>query len=138
MYNKSNLYIKVDLIKLTQEESNDQKIRASALNDEKMTEAERLARDILAPLAVAELMKREGTPEQKQIAVARGQLFAECSAVCSGALWFCGDADERKALTLADGFRPRAFGRCCSGACFVLILQNSFEEERAYLVRPSW
>ena len=106
--------IKVDLIKLTQEESNEQKIRASAFNDEKMTEAEKLARDILAPLAVAELLRREGT------------------------LWFCGDSDERDALTLADGFRPRAFGRCCPGACFVLILQNNEEEERAYLVRPNW
>lgn len=130
--------IKVDLIKLNQEESNEQKIRASALNDEKMTEAEKLARDILAPLAVAELLRREGTPTQQARAVARGQMFAECSAVCSGALWFCGDSDERDALTLADGFRPRAFGRCCPGACFVLILQNNEEEERAYLVRPSW
>ena len=130
--------IKVDLIRLEQEDSTAQNIRASALNDEKMTEAEKLARDILAPLAVAELLRREGTPEQRKLATARGQLFAECSAVCSGALWFCGDDDERKALTLAGGFRPRAFGRCCAGACFVLILQNSFEEERAYLVRPSW
>lgn len=130
--------IKVDLIRLEQEESTAQNIRASALNDEKMTEAEKLARDILAPLAVAELLRREGTPTQQARAVARGQMFAECSAVCSGALWFCGDSDERDALTLADGFRVRAFGRCCPGACFVLILQNSEEEERAYLVRPSW
>lgn len=130
--------IKIDLIKLSQEESNEQKIRASALNDEKMTEAERLARDILAPLAVTELLRREGTPTQQARAVRCGQMFADCSAVCSGALWFCGDSEERDALTLADGFRPRAFGRCCPSACFVLILQNNEEEERAYLVRPSW
>ena len=132
------LNIKIDLIKLDQEESAAQNIRASALNDDQMTEAERLARDILAPLAVAKLFKQEGTPTQKQLAKARGQLFANCGAVCSGALWFCGDSDESAALTLADGFRPRAFGRCHPGACFVLILENDNEEERAYLVRPNW
>lgn len=129
--------IKIDLIKLDQEESASQNIRASALNDEKMTEAEKLARDILAPLAVAELFKREANAE---IITAQrlGKLFLDCGAVCSGALWFCGDSEECQALTLADGFRVRAFGRCHPGACFVLILENSEEIERAYLVRPNW
>ena len=131
------LNIKIDLIKLDEEESAAQNIRASALNDEKMTEAERLARDILAPLAVAELFKREANAE-RITAQRLGDLFADCGAVCSGALWFCGDSDDCDRLTLADGFRPRAFGRCHPGACFVLILENNEEEERAYLVRPNW
>lgn len=131
------LNIKIDLIKLTEEESAAQNIRASALNDEQMTEAERLARDILAPLAVAELYKKE-TRAEGITARKLGEMFANCGAVCSGALWFCGDAEESQALTLADGFRPRAFGRCHPGACFVLILENDEEKERAYLVRPNW
>jgi len=131
------LNIKIDLIKLTEEESTAQNIRASALNDEKMTEAERLARDILAPLAVAELYKKEANAE-RITAQRLGDLFANCGAVCSGALWFCGDREDADRLTLADGFRPRAFGRCHPGACFVLILENSEEKERAYLVRPNW
>lgn len=131
------LNIKIDLIRLDQEESAAQNIRASALNDDQMTEAERLARDILAPLAVAELYKQE-TSADNYTARKLGELFADCGAVCSGALWFCGDSDESDRLTLADGFRPRAFGRCHPGACFVLILENDNEEERAYLVRPNW
>lgn len=132
------LKIKIDLIKLTQEEARESKIQASALNDDKMTEAERLARDILAPLAVAELMRQEGNREQKQNARTLGDIFRDCGAVCGGSLWFCGSTLEREALTLADGFRVRAFGRTCPGACFVLILQDSNETERVYLVRPSW
>ena len=129
--------LKIDLIKLDEGESVAQNIRASALNDEKMTEAERLARDILAPLAVAELYRKE-TNTNKTTAKMLGDMFADCGAVCSGALWFCGSQEEADRLTLADGFRPRAFGRCHPGACFVLILENSEEEERAYLVRPDW
>lgn len=131
------LNIKIDLIKLSQEDAQAQKIRASFLNDEKMTEAERLARDILAPLAVAELYKQEKAADTLT-ALKLGQRFADCCAACSGALWFCGGAEDAQALTLADGFRPRAFGRCCVGGCFVLILQNNEEQERAYLVRPNW
>lgn len=130
--------IQIDLIKLTNEEATEQAIRASALNDEGMTEAERLARDILAPLAVAELLRQEGNSEQLRTASKRGQLFADCGAVCSGALWFCGSQEDKEALTLADGYTPRAFGRCHVGGCFILILENEEETERAYLVRPSW
>ena len=132
------LKIKVDLIKLEQEEAAAQGIKASALNDEKMTEAERLARDILAPLAVAELMRQEGNEKQKQSARTLGEIFADCGAVCGGSLWFAGCDDDRAPLTLAGGFYPYAFGRTCPGACFVLILQDDNETERAYLVRPSW
>lgn len=132
------LKIKIDLIKLEPEEAAAQGIKASALNDEKMTEAERLARDILAPLAVAELMRQEGNREQKQNARTLGEIFRDCGAVCGGSLWFCGSTLEREALTLADGFRVRAFGRTCAGGCFILILQDNNETERAYLVRPSW
>lgn len=131
------LNIKIDLIRLDQEESAAQNIRASALNDDQMTEAERLARDVLAPLAVAELYKQE-TSADNYAARKLGELFAYCGWACSGALWFCGSAEDAQALTLADGFRPRAFGRCHPGACFVLILENDNEEERAYLVRPNW
>lgn len=132
--------LNIDLIKLDEEESVAQNIRASALNDEKMTEAERLARDILAPLAVDALFTNEGNYKQASASSfgKMGALFANGSAVCGGAVWFCGSAEDAQALTLADGFRPRAFGRCHPGACFVLILENSEEEERAYLVRPNW
>lgn len=130
--------IQIDLIKLTNEEAAEQAIRASALNDEGMTEAERLARDILAPLAVAELMRKEGTRIQKANAAKIGKMFSNCGAVCGGALWFCGGQEESQALTLADGYRVRGFGQVSRGGCFVLIVENSDEEERAYLVRPSW
>lgn len=134
------LKIKIDLVKLTEEEANEQGIRASALNDDKMNEHERLARDILAPLAVDQLFTEEGNYHQASAASfgKMGDIFANCSACCSGALWFCGSSEERESLTLADGFRPRAFGRVALGGCFILILENDQEQERAYLVRPNW
>lgn len=130
--------IKIDLITLTEEERTGDKISAAALNDDKMTEAERLARDILAPLAVAELMRQQGNQTQKSNARQLGQIFADCGAVCGGSLWFAGCDDDRAPLTLAGGFFPYAFGRTCPGGCFILITRNSNEEERAYLVRPAW
>lgn len=133
------LKIKIDLIKLSSEEAQDQGITAAALNENKMTEGERLARDILAPLAVAELMRHEGNQEQKQNAHTLGEIFANCGAVCGDSLWFCGSGLELAALTLADNYRPRAFGRVAPGGCFVLIWQQAnTEKERAYLVRPNW
>lgn len=129
--------IKIDLIKLTQKQSKEQGIRASALNDDKMHESERLARAVLAPLAVAELYKKERKINDYD-ARKLGELFADCCAECSGALWFCGSREDTERLKLADGYTPRAFGRCCVGGCFVLILENNKEKERAYLVRPSW
>lgn len=132
------LKIKVDLIELEPEEATAQGIKASALNDEKMTESDRLARDILAPLAVRELMIKKGNHAQVVNSRKLGEMFRDCGAVCGGALWFCGDDAEARALTLSDGFRVYAFGRTCPGACFVLILRNNKEEERAHLVRPSW
>ena len=132
------LKIKIDLIKLSQEEAAAGGVRASALNDDKMTEAERLARDILAPLAVRELMIQEGNPAQVINAAKLGERFANYGAVCGGSLWFAGCDDDRAPLTLAGGFYPYAFGRTCPGGCFILITRNSNEEERAYLVRPAW
>lgn len=134
------LKINIDLIKLTSEEAKEQGIRASALNDDKMNESERLARDVLAPLAVDQLFLEEGNYKQQSAASfgKLGDIFANCSACCSGALWFCGDAGESEKLTLADGFRPLCFGRVALGGCFILILENNEEQERAYLVRPNW
>jgi hypothetical protein len=134
------LKIEIELTRLNEEEAQAQGIRAAALNDDKMTEAERLARDILAPLAVDQLFSEEGDFHQASAATfgKLGRLFLNCSAVCGGALWFCGDEQDRQALTLADGYHCRAFGRCCVGGCFILILQNREEKERAYLVRPNW
>lgn len=103
-----------------------------------ITPAESLTRDTLAPLVVAELLRKEGTPHQKQLAKARGQLFADCSAVCGSALWFCGDQEERDALTLADGFRPRSFGFPRGSLLPFLFLEDDNEQERAYLVRFEW
>ena len=131
-----NIYI--NLIKLNEEEAKAQGIRASALNDAEMTEAEHLARDILAPLSVRQLFIEEGNKGQQINARQLGEIFANASAVCGGACWFCGDSEEADRLTLADGFRPRAFGRIARGGCFVLILENDQEQERAYLVRPEW
>lgn len=134
------LKIKIDLIKLSQEEAKAQNLRASALNDEQMTEAEHLARDVLAPLSIDALFTSEGNYKQASAASfgKLGELFADCCAACGGALWFCGSREDADRLTLADGFRPRAFGRVSPGGCFVLILQNNEEQERAYLVRPNW
>ena len=129
---------KYESLELTEEERTGDKISAAALNDEKMTEAERLARDILAPLAVAELMRQEGNRIQKSTARRLGETFADCGAVCGESLWFCGCDDERALLTLAGDFYPYAFGRTCPGGCFILITRNNKEEERAYLVRPVW
>lgn len=133
------LNIKIDLTKLTQEEAKSQNIRASRFMPyEEETETDRLARDILAPLAVAELMKQEGNPKQKANAQKLGDMFANCGAVCGSALWFCGDSEEAAALTLSNSYRVRAFGKMSRGGCFVLILENQEEEEHAYLVRANW
>ena len=54
--------IKIDLVKLDEETANGGKVRACYFSNEReTTEGEKLARDILAPLAVAELMRKEGT-----------------------------------------------------------------------------
>ena len=134
------LNIKINLYKLAEEEAKAQGISAAALNDDGMTEAEHLARDILAPLAVNQLFMEEGDYHQASAASfgKLGDIFANASAVCGGACWFCGDREENDRLTLADGFRPRAFGRVARGGCFILILENNEEKERAYLVRPEW
>lgn len=131
--------IKIDLIKLDEEIAKESKVAACYyINERESTEGEKLARDILAPLAVAQLMRKEGNAKQKHLAANYGKMFLNCAAVCGSALWFCGDSDEAAALTLADGFRVRAFGQVSRGGCFVLILENCEEIERAYLVRPSW
>lgn len=132
------LNIKINLYRLNEEEAKAQRISASALNDAEMTEAEHLARDVLAPLAVRQLFIDEGDKVQKINARQLGEIFANCGAVCGGALWFCGSGEEADRLTLADGYRVRAFGRIARGGCFILILENSEEQERAYLVRPEW
>ena len=131
--------IKIDLIKLDEETAKGGKVAACYfINERETTEGEKLARDIIAPLAVAELMRKEGTKTQKSNAAKIGKMFLNCGAVCGSALWFCGDAEESQALTLADGFRVRGFGQVSRGGCFVLILENSEEQERAYLVRFNW
>jgi len=133
------MQIKIDLIKLDKETAKGGKVAACYFISERETaEGEKLARDILAPLAVAELMRKEGTRSQKAKAAHLGKMFYNCGAVCGSALWFCGDSEEAQALTLADGFRVRGFGQMSRGGCFVLILENNEEEERAYLVRPNW
>ena len=131
--------IKIDLIKLDEETAEGGKVRACYfINERETTEGEKLARDILAPLSVAELMRKEGTKAQRSQAAQIGKKFLYCGAVCGGALWFCGDAEDAQALTLADGYRVRGFGQVSRGGCFALILENSEEKERAYLVRPNW
>lgn len=133
------LKIKIDLTKLLQEEAKRQKVRACCFMPYgEETEADRLARDILAPLAVAELMKQEGNPKQKANAQKLGEMFANCGAVCGSALWFCGDSEEAAALTLSNSYRVKAFGKMSRGGCFVLILEDPQENERAYLVRANW
>lgn len=133
--------IKIDLIRLNEEEAEAQGVKASHfVNGEEMTEVDRLARDILAPLAVDALFTDEGNYKQQSAASfgKLGRLFADVSAACGGAVWFCGSQEEAESLTLADGFRPLGFGQVSRGGCFVLILKNNQEKERAYLVRPSW
>lgn len=105
------------------------------------TEAENLARDILAPLAVDSLFIDSGDYHQASAASLGklGREFLECSAVCGSALWFCGDSEQTKKLTTADGFRVRAFGWHKFAAVPVLIVENpETEEARAYLVRFDW
>lgn len=109
------------------------------LNKEQRQQAEKMAAE-LAPLAIAELMKKEGNSSQKANARRIGEIFADCGAVCGGSLWMCGDKLAADLLTLPDGFRVRAFGRMCAGGCFIIILEDIEDEdkERAYLVRPNW
>ena len=105
------------------------------------TEAENLARDILAPLAVDALFIDSGDYHQASAAACGrlGRLFLDCSAAVGAALWFCGDSEEAEQLTTADGFRVRAFGWHKFAAVPVLILENpETEEDRAYLVRFDW
>jgi hypothetical protein len=133
------LNIKIELTRLTQEEAERGKVRAAYFMPyEQETETDRLARDILAPLAVAELMRKEGNLDQKANARTLGEIFANCSAVCGSALWFCGSQIESAALTLANSYKVRAFGKLSPRSCFVLILENPKEKERAYLVRANW
>lgn len=133
------LNIKIELTRLTQKEAERGKVRAAYFMPyEQETETDRLARDILAPLAVAELMRKEGNPDQKANARTLGEIFANCSAVCGSALWFCGSQIEAAALTLGNSYRVRAFGKLSPRSCFVLILENPKEKERAYLVRANW
>lgn len=133
------LNIKIELTRLTQEEAERGKVRAAYFMPyEQETETDRLARDILAPLAVAELMRKAGSEQQKARADKLGEIFADCSAVCGSALWFCGSREEAEALTLANSYRVRAFGKLSPHSCFVLILENPKEKERAYLVRANW
>ena len=133
------LNIEVELTKLTQEEAQEGKITAAHFMPyEQETETDRLARDVLAPLAVAQLMREEGSQDQKANARHLGDVFLDCSAVCGSALWFCGSREQAEALTLADDYRVRAFGKLSPRSCFVLILENLEEEERAYLVRANW
>ena len=133
------LNIKIELTRLTQEEAERGKVRAAYFMPyEQETETDRLARDILAPLAVAELMRKAGNEQQKARADRLGEIFADCSAVCDSALWFCGSREEAEALTLGNSYRVRAFGKLSPRSCFVLILENPKEKERAYLVRANW
>lgn len=133
------LDIKIELTKLTQEQAKEGKISAAYFMPyEQESESDRLARDILAPLAVAELMRKEGSQDQKAHAQRLGDIFAESSAVCGSALWFCGGQLEGAALTLANSYKVRAFGKLSPRSCFVLILENPKERERAYLVRANW
>ena len=133
------LNIKIELTRLTQEEAERGKVRAAYFMPyEQETETDRLARDILAPLAVAELMRQKGNDYQKAHAARLGEIFADCSAVCGSALWFCGSREEAEALTLGNSYRVRAFGKLSPRSCFVLILENPKEKERAYLVRANW
>ena len=134
-----NINISIDLVKISQEQAERGKVAACYFMPyEEETETDRLARDILAPLAVAELMRQEGNEWQKGNASKCGQIFAACGAVCGSALWFCGSSEEANRLTLADGYRVRGFGKLSPRSCFVLILEDSNEKERAYLVRPNW
>lgn len=131
--------IKIDLVKLSQEDAKGGNISAASFMPyESATESHHLARDILAPLAVAELMRKEGNETQKNNAQKLGQMFANCSAVCGSALWFLGSQEEAEALTIAEGYRVRAFGQMSPRGCFVLILQNDEENEKAILCRANW
>ena len=133
------LNIKIELTRLTHKEAEGGKVAAAYFMPyEQETETDRLARDILAPLAVAELMRKEGNQDQKSHARQLGEIFANSSAACGSALWFCGDSIEAAALTLANSYRVRAFGKLSPRSCFVLILENPKEKERAYLVRANW
>ncbi len=133
------LNIQIELTKLTQAQAAEGKVAAAYFMPyEQETESDRLARDILAPLAVAAVMEKEGNPEQKAHAFQLGDMFLDCSAVCGSALWFCGDSKQAQALTLANSYRVRAFGKLSPRSCFVLILENPKEKERAYLVRANW
>lgn len=132
------LNIKIDLVKLSQKDAKAQKVAACYFMPyEQETESDRLARDVLAPLAVAEVMRKEGNSSQKLNASKCGRIFLNCGAVCGSALWFCGGCEDAEALTLPNGYRVRGFGKLSPRSCFVLILDKG-EKERAYLVRPSW
>ena len=132
------LNIKIELTKMTQADAKAGKVAACYFMPyEQETESDRLARDLLAPLAVAELMRKEGNEWQKTHAKECGDMFLSCGAVCGSALWFCGGSEEAERLTLANGYRVRGFGKLSPRSCFVLILDKG-EKERAYLARANW
>lgn len=67
--------------------------------------------------------------EQKQTAEKMAQELAPLYAIASKLAdkWIKAAKKER-----------RAFGKLSPRSCFVLILENPEEEERAYLVRANW
>lgn len=131
--------INIELTELNQEEAKGGNISAAAFMPyEQATEAHHLARDILAPLVVAQVMREKGNNWQRSHAAKLGEMFVNCSAVCGSALWFLGSQEEAEALTIAEGYRVRAFGQMSPRGCFVLILQNDEENEKAILCRANW
>ena len=131
--------IKVDLIQFDTTPEGAQNIAQWNYKEyNEITPAEALTRDTLAPLVVAELMRKEGTQTQSKTARMLGDTFANSCACCGSALWFCGDYEESQALTLPDGFRPRSFGFPRGSLLPFLFVENSEEQERAYLVRFEW
>jgi len=131
--------INIELTELNQEDAKGGGISAASFMPyEQATETHHLARDILAPLAVAQLMREKGNEWQRSHAAKLGEMFAECSAVCGSALWFLGSQEEAQALTIAEGYTVRAFGQMSPRGCFVLILQDNQENEKAILCRANW
>lgn len=134
--------ISINLIKLSQKEAKAQKVGASYfVNFWELTESDRIAADILAPLSVDALFTSEGDYYQASAASfgKLGELFANNSVMCGGALWLCADCQQtRNRLTTPKGYTVKGFGKCSPRGCFVLITENNKQQERAYLVRPNW
>lgn len=130
--------IKIDLVEITAEDVRSKEARSSNTREHnETTPAEFFALDVIAPRAIAQLLKEQGNQKQKTNAPKLAREWLESCAPIGGALWFCGDSATAAACDL-NGWRLRAVGWVRGLVLPVMFLQDNEENERALLIRFDW